>query len=86
MKNFYLIFLTTLCLFSLFYACKKNDSVTLKQPEASLQATQSFTTLASSISNDADSTEVPTILGRQLTNPYLIPNMQQLTLIWGSQT
>lgn len=77
MKKYYFIFLTTLCLFSFFYACKKNDSTTLKPSDTSLQANQSFTTLTSSISNDADSTEVPTLLGRQLTNPYLIPNMQQ---------
>ncbi len=29
------------------------------------------------VNHDGDTTETPTILGSQLTNPYLIPNMQQ---------
>jgi hypothetical protein len=54
----------------------KTSSLALK-PQSDIYANTSFT------SNDTDSVETITVLGNQLPNPYLIPNMRQAYLNLG---
>ncbi|MDE3184780.1 MAG: hypothetical protein KGM16_15285 [Bacteroidota bacterium] len=74
------------CCFT-FFSCQKialkpsadnpGDSISVKN-SARLMALSSYPIVSADyIPQDGDSIERETVLGVQLTNPYLIPNMQQ---------
>jgi hypothetical protein len=80
MKNFLHYFPSIFIFLILFASCKKIEMKPLQSGDAkgSLSLSTNITlSSAAFIPHDDDSIERITVLGVQLTNPYLIPNMTQ---------